>query len=385
MAQQKQIRIDAISRLVGGELIGDGTLIITSADDIRDAQPGGIVFAEAPKYLEAAYSGGCSAVITRLEFASALQNPGKPTLFVANPRAAFATVLEQLVTPWIVPIGVHPTAVIEDGVQLGAEVRIGAHVWIESGVVVADSVTVMSGARIGAECSIGAGTVLYPNVVLYPGVKIGRRCLLHAGCVLGADGFGYVPMPNGLLKVPHVGTVEVGDGVEIGANTCIDRAKTGTTSIGAGTKIDNLVHVAHNVKIGQSCFLVAQTGLAGSVQIGNGVILAGQSGVADHITIGDGATVGAQGGVIGDVAARERVSGYPARPHAKKMREYAAVAALPEYLKRIRALEKRIGLLEGALNERQQSVESGGSGSNVSGSNLSGSNLSGSEVEGVGS
>ena len=179
----------------------------------------------------------------------------------------------------------------------------------------------MAGTKIGADCIIGDGTTLYPNVTLYPRVKIGRGCLLHAGCVLGADGFGYVPAENGLRKVPHLGTVEVGDGVEIGANTCIDRAKTGATVIGSGTKIDNLVHIAHNVRIGYSSLLIAQAGVAGSVTIGNGVILAGQAGIADHITIGDGARVGAQGGVIGNIGPGESVSGYPARPHARKMRE----------------------------------------------------------------
>src|SRR5262249_21958550 len=177
----------------------------------------------------------------------------------------------------------------------------------------------------------------------------GRRCLLHAGCVIGADGFGYIPVGQSLRKVPQLGTVEIGDDVEIGANTCIDRAKTGVTVIGSGTKLDNLVHVGHNVRIGYSSILVAQVGVAGGVTIGNGVILAGQAGIKDHVTIGDGARVAAQGGVTGNVAPGVTVSGYPARPHAEKMREHAAAAALPEYIKRIRALEKRMAELEGKL------------------------------------
>jgi UDP-3-O-[3-hydroxymyristoyl] glucosamine N-acyltransferase len=303
--------------------------------------------------LQEALRSQAAAVLTRAEVAATYPNPDKPFVLVDNPRAAFVKVLETLAIPWTLPPGIHPSAVVEDGVQVGADVRIGAQVWIEAGAQIGNRVTIMAGTKIGADCTIGDGTTLYPNVVLYPRVKIGRGCLLHAGCVLGADGFGYIPAENGLRKVPHLGTVEVGDGVEVGANTCIDRAKTGATVIGSGTKIDNLVHIAHNVRIGYSSLLIAQTGVAGSVTIGNGVILAGQAGIADHITIGDGARVGAQGGVIGNIGPGESVSGYPARPHARKMREYAAVAALPDYVKRIRDLEKRLARLEAASQEEK--------------------------------
>jgi UDP-3-O-[3-hydroxymyristoyl] glucosamine N-acyltransferase len=217
--------------------------------------------------------------------------------------------------------------------------------------------------RVGAGCSVGADSILYPNVVLYPGVIVGRRCILHAGAVVGADGFGYVPVGAGVRKIPHLGSVEIGDDVEIGSNTCIDRAKTGVTVIGAGTKIDNLVHIGHNVRVGRSCLIVAQVGVAGSCVIGDGVVLAGQAGIPDHVTIGDGARVAAQGGLFGNVPAGETYSGYPARRHAEKMREYGAIARLPEALKRIRAMEKRLIALEtGAESTGNSAPADAGSG-----------------------
>lgn len=361
MIQKESFLLSEIALLVGGELIGDGSTIIHSAGDTRDAQSGGIVFAETAKFMQDAARSSASAILTRQEIVAQQQQHvgveeqsrnetqktvAKPMVLVANPRAAFVKILEAMSVPWTVPNGIHASAIVEEGVQLGNEVCIGPHVWIEKGAIVGNHVVVMAGVKIGTGCVIGDGTIIYPNVVLYPRVKIGRSCLLHAGCVLGGDGFGYEFFNGRLNKIPHVGVVEIGDGVEIGANTCIDRAKTGVTSIGAGTKVDNLVHIAHNVHIGQSSLIIAQVGLAGSVQVGNGVILAGQVGVADHITIGDRARVGAQGGVIGNVTAGESVSGYPARPHARKMREYAAAAALPDYLKRIRELERRLSELE---------------------------------------
>ena len=338
-----------IAAMLDGSLTGDGETVITNAADIREAQAGEIVFAESAKFLQAALRSSAYAVLTRPDLAEAEANPSKPLILVANPRAAFVQLLQRLAQSWEISSGVDASAVIAHNVKMGLDACIGPHVSIESGAVLGRGVTLMAGARVGKDCVIGDDTVLYPNVVLYPGVRIGSRCLLHAGCVLGADGFGYVQVGYGLMKVPHLGLVEVGDDVEIGANTCIDRAKTGVTVIGSGTKLDNLVHIAHNVQVGMSSLIIAQTGVAGSVTIGNGVILAGQSGIKDHVKIGDGARVGAQGGVIGNVNAGQTVSGYPARPHNVKMREYAASAALPEYLKRIRDLEKKLEALEARI------------------------------------
>ena len=332
-----------IADKVQGNVQGDPETVISGVAGIDGAEPGEIVFAETAKFLIAASASRASAIIVSEELVGEAK---KPLIVVSNPRVAFVQVLEMFSPPSTVSPGIHPSAIIGAESQLGANAHLGANVVIGERVSIGDDVAILSGSVIGDDCVLGAGTKLHPNVTLYPGVAVGRNCILHSGCVIGADGFGYVPVGYSLKKVPHLGTVEIGDEVEIGANSCIDRAKTGKTVVGSGTKIDNLVHVAHNVTIGMSCLLIAQAGVAGSSVLGNGVVLAGQAGIKDHLKLGDGARVGAQGGVIGDVAAGVTVSGYPARPHGEKMREYAAMSSLPEYLKRIRALEKRLAELE---------------------------------------
>jgi len=192
--------------------------------------------------------------------------------------------------------------------------------------------------------NVGEQCVLYPNVTLMHDVRLGNRVIVHSGSVIGADGFGYATVDGVHRKVPHIGTVEVGDDVEIGANVCIDRAKTGVTRIGSGTKIDNLVHIGHNVQIGENCLLVAQVGIAGSSRLGRYVVLAGQVGVADHVTIGDGAIVAAQSGVAGNLQGGQRYFGSPAREHSRQLRLMAYTSRLPELFERVKELERRLGL-----------------------------------------
>jgi UDP-3-O-[3-hydroxymyristoyl] glucosamine N-acyltransferase len=343
---QTKFSVREIAALVEGEVVGDADVVITGVASVEEAEPGALVFAESERYFEAAMRSHAAAVLVPAVGGQAVPAVEKPLIRTTNPRAAFVRVLEAIAPPLKAPPGVHPSAQIGAGTTLGAEVHIGANVTVGDGVTLGDRVVLMPGARIGDGCTVGEGTVIYYNAVLYPRVKVGRRCILHAGCVIGADGFGYIPLGYMLKKVPQLGTVELGDEVEVGANSCIDRAKTGVTVIGFGTKLDNLVQVGHNVRVGRCCVLVSQAGVAGSVTIGDGVVLGGQAGIKDHVTIGDMARVGAQGGVIGSVSAGETVSGYPARPHREKMREYGAIAALPDYIKRIRALEKRLAELE---------------------------------------
>jgi UDP-3-O-[3-hydroxymyristoyl] glucosamine N-acyltransferase len=208
-----------------------------------------------------------------------------------------------------------------------------------------------AGAFVGDNCEIGDGCILRPNTTLYHGTRLGRRVIVHSGAVLGADGFGYMRIGDDCYKIPQIGIVVIEDDVEIGAHSAVDRAKTGTTVIGARTKIDNLVHVAHNCKIGSDCILVAQVGIAGSAHVGRGVVFAGQAGMGDHATVGDGAMVLGRGGVIGNVPAGATVSGFPARNHRDKLRQEAEVARLPGTSKRIRMLEKANADLA-ARNER---------------------------------
>ena len=344
-----ELTLSQISERVQGRIHGGDETRITGVAGIEGAETGDIVFAETSKFLIAAIASRASAILVSEELASEAK---KPLIIVSNPRVAFVQVLEMFSPVAASLPGIHSSAIIGAESQIARNAHLGANVVIGERVSIDDGVAILSGSVIGDDCVIGSGTKLQPNVTLYPGVTIGRNCLLHSGCVIGADGFGYVPVGHSLMKVPHLGTVEIGDEVEIGANSCIDRAKTGKTVIGSGTKIDNLVHVAHNVTIGMSCLLIAQAGVAGSTVLGNGVVLAGQAGIKDHLKLGDGARVGAQGGVIGDVPAGVTVSGYPARPHGEKMREYAAMSSLPEYLKRIRALEKRLAELDARMESR---------------------------------
>ena len=346
MNQTSPLLLSDLAVRVEGRLIGDGQIAIARPADVADAAPDSIVFAESAKMLQSALDGAAAAVITTPALAGEGQTFAKPLVLVASPRLAFAGVLDAFATPWAQAAGVHASAVVAPDAQIAPTASIGPQVWIDAGVTIGNYVSIMAGAKIGANCAIGDGTIIYPNVVLYPRVVVGRGCLLHAGCVLGADGFGYNPTKQGPKKIAHIGTVELGDGVEVGANTCIDRARTGKTVIGSGTKLDNLVHIGHNVEVGRATIIVAQAGVAGSVRIGDGVMLGGQAGIKDHVTIGSGANVGAQGGVIGDVAPGVTVSGYPAREHRAKMREYAALSFLPAYAKRLRDLERRLDELE---------------------------------------
>ena len=331
---------------LNGTAVGGPGVPITGVASIDSADVGDLVFAESPRFLQSALRSRASAVLVTAALATEASNSPKAIIVVSEPRVAFVHALRLFAPAPAFAPGIDPSASVGEDCRIGAAVHIGANAVIGRDVTLGDGVVIAAGVCVGDGCAIGAGTTIHPNATLYARTSIGRGCILHAGCVIGADGFGYVPVGHALMKVPHLGVVEIGDEVEIGANTCVDRAKTGVTRVGSGTKIDNLVHIAHNVAVGQACLIIAQAGIAGSVTLGNGVVLAGQAGVKDHVTLGDGARVGAQGGVIGDVARGVTVSGYPARPHTDKMRELAALSALPEALKRLRALERRCAALE---------------------------------------
>jgi UDP-3-O-[3-hydroxymyristoyl] glucosamine N-acyltransferase len=237
---------------------------------------------------------------------------------------------------------VHPSAVVGRGVELGEQVTIGAYAVLGAGVRVGRGTRVGAHCVIGENCTLGNEVLLHPHVTLYANARIGDRTIVHSGARIGVDGFGYAPSARGLQKIPQVGACVVGADVEIGANTTIDRGSIGATEIGDGVKIDNLVHIAHNVRVGEHSVIVAQVGVAGSTTVGKRVTLAGQAGIPGHVTIGDGATVGAQAGVFGDVPAGEVYSGYPARPHRESLRSQASVSRLPKLVERIRALERAV-------------------------------------------
>jgi UDP-3-O-[3-hydroxymyristoyl] glucosamine N-acyltransferase len=321
------------------ELRGDGEIEITAVRALDDAGPGHLAFLANPKYTAQLATTRASAVL----LATDAPDLAVPTLRTANPYLAFARALALFHRPRTPPAGVHPTAVIAASARIGAGAAIGAHV------------------VVGEEVEIGAAATLHPNVTIYPGVRIGRdfvahagvviredvrigdRVLLHPGVVVGADGFGFAPGPQGAVKIPQTGTVVIEDDVEIGANATIDRATLGATIIRAQVKLDNLVMVAHNCEIGAGTMLAAQVGIAGSTRVGRGVQMGGQAGVAGHVTIGDGVQVVAQSGIPSSVPAGKIVGGYPAVEVGVWRRTSAALLRLPELLRRVRRLERRLG------------------------------------------
>jgi UDP-3-O-[3-hydroxymyristoyl] glucosamine N-acyltransferase len=331
--------LQTLAQEIHADLEGDADIPITGVSSIEFAQAGDVVFAESPHYLRLAERCPASAVIVWRDAPSI----GKPLLRVDSPRQAFLKTLELFAPPAHHPEGIDLNAVISLDADIGEDVSIGAGCVVEAGACIGQGSVLYPLCYIGRNVRIGERCILYPQVTVMHDVRLGNRVIVHSGTVIGADGFGFVTVEGIHRKVPHIGTVEIGDDVEIGANVCIDRAKTGVTRIGAGTKIDNLVHIAHNVQIGENCLLVAQVGIAGSSQLGRHVVLAGQVGVADHVRIGDGAVVLAQSGVSGNLRGGQRYFGYPARQHAKQLRLMAYVSRLPELFERVQALERTLG------------------------------------------
>ncbi|MCH2134029.1 MAG: UDP-3-O-(3-hydroxymyristoyl)glucosamine N-acyltransferase [Phycisphaerales bacterium] len=328
-----------IAAFVGGDVEGHGDLVITGLNSLEAAAPDELTFIRSSRWAAdwATVSAGATLVTRGVEIAG--HDPSsRAVVHVDDAEIAMIKLLEafddsQRVTP---EPGIDASAVIDPAADIGTDVFIGPHVSVAAGATVEDGACLHAGVRIGTGAVIGAGSVLHPNVVVGRDCRIGRGCCFHGGVVIGADGFGYRPDPGGggLLKVPHLGIVEIGDDVEIGAGTCVDRGKFGATSIGTNTKIDNLVQVAHNVTIGCSTVIAAQVGIAGSASIGHGVQVGAHAGIVEHIRIGDGARIGAKAGVIRDVPAGEAVAGIPAQPAKDTLRQLTALRKLPEYLAR---------------------------------------------------
>lgn len=340
--------VGEIAALVGGVVVGDSTRRITGVNGIKQAKTGDLSFVGAPRYLAWLDNTEASAVLVTSSVSS-----GPTTLIqVNNPYMAFVQVLREFAdeTAHRHPTGIHETAVIGNNVRLGKDVAIDAFVRIADDCVIGDGVTLYAGVYVGYGCSIGNQTVVYPNVTIRDGVEVGSRCVLHAGLVLGSDGFGFAPVNGAWFKVPQVGTVRIGDDVEIGTNSAVDRATFGTTVVGTGTKIDNLVQIGHNVEIGEHCVISGMSGIAGSTVIGNRVMIAAQVGVADHLEIGDGAVVAGRSGVATHVKPGQTVSGFPAVEHKTEMRILAGIRRVPDLLHRVRELEQRVHQMEKDLH-----------------------------------
>jgi UDP-3-O-[3-hydroxymyristoyl] glucosamine N-acyltransferase len=344
-----------LAAAVGGSVEGDPTLVITGLAGIQEAHPGELTFVAHQRYLRTLRAAKASAVILDRTMPA-----DRPAIRVDQPYRAFATLLTLFYPRPRPRPGIMDPVVIRERVHLGQEVTLFPFVTLSADVTIGNRVALYPGVFVGPGSSIGDDTVIYANVTIYDRVTVGRRVILHAGAVLGADGFGYVQGPDGHHhKIPQVGGVRVEDDVEIGANVCIDRATLGETLIRRGTKIDNLVHIAHNVEVGEDSLLLAQVGISGSCRLGTHVTLAGQVGLIDHVQIGDHATVIAQAGVAKDIEPRAIVSGTPALPHNLWRRVQAATPRLPELLRTVAELERRIAALEANQTRTQKETDHG--------------------------
>jgi len=335
-------RLVELAEYVQGMVRGDPNLPIRAIGGLHDVPEGGLTFAEEERHLKWALQSPAAAVLTHPSLVENLRGE-KSFLLHPQPRLAFAQLL-ALFSPFQPPEpGIHPTVVMGEECELGDEVTLMPYVVLGNRVRLGHRVRVYPFCYIGDEAQIGDDTVLYPHVVVMPRVRIGQRVILHPGAVIGGDGFGYVQHEGVHHKIPQIGTVVIEDDVEIGCHTCIDRATTGETRIGRGTKIDNLVQVAHNVQVGEHCLLVAQVGIAGSTVLEERVVLAGQVGVKDHVRIGRGAVVGAQGGVSKNLPPGGVYWGTPAIPHREWLQILAHLYKLPDLVKRLEELEKKVG------------------------------------------
>ncbi|HET7632982.1 MAG TPA: UDP-3-O-(3-hydroxymyristoyl)glucosamine N-acyltransferase [Gemmatimonadaceae bacterium] len=327
----------AIAALVGGTVQGNERATVGSIAALDRARGDQLSFCSSAKYGALMSASRAGIVLVSAETA-ALPSSAKARITVGNPYEALLSLIPRFYRLPARTPGVHPTAVIGTGVVLGDAPSIGPCAVIEPGAVLGDRATVGAHAVVGAGVVLGDDVHLYPGVTVYAGARLGSRVTIHAGARIGSDGFGYVFREGAHQKLPHVGGCIIEDDVEIGANTTIDRGSIDDTVVGAGTKIDNLVQVAHNVRIGRLCLLMSQVGVAGSVRIEEGCILAGQVGVSGHHTIGKGATLAAQAGVFGDIPPGETWSGYPARPHKEALRAQAALFRLSGLMRRLERL-----------------------------------------------
>ncbi len=331
-----------IAEQLRGEVVGDGSIPLTGFTSADRARSGDLTFADKEAYFLAAEASAAAAILVSGPFTSAK----KVLIRVPNARVAVARVLPLFFPPDETPSpGVHPSTIVASSAEIAATAHIGPGCVIGARVKVGARSVIMGGNHIGCDCQIGDDVCLFPNVVLYARSQIGHRVIIHAGTVIGSDGYGYVFDEGRHRKVLQIGNVIIHDDVEIGANTAIDRGALGSTIIGQGTKIDNLVHIAHNVVIGRHCLIMGQVGFAGSTQLSDYCVIASQSGIAGHLKLGQQAMVGAKSGVMRDVPDKGAVLGIPAAPDKQAKRQFIAIQQLPEMIRRVRDLEKQVAEL----------------------------------------
>lgn len=333
-----EIRLSELAARVGARISGETDPMVSGVSPIEEAGPGQVTFLANPKYIRYARESTASAIIAK----ERVEGARAAFLLSDNPYYTFACVVE-LFHPAVRPAaGVSPMAHIHPEAEIGKDASIAPFAVVGAGARIGARTVLHPGVVVGDGVSLGEDCLVYPNVVLYHGVRIGARAILHAGCVIGSDGFGFAPTREGYRKIPQVGTVEIGDDVEIGANTTVDRAALGVTRILKGTKLDNLVQVGHNVVIGSDTVIAAQVGIAGSCRVGNRVMIGGQAGLAGHLEVEDGVMLGAKCGVPDNVRASEGKvwSGIPVMPHSTWLRMAMLLPKLPDLFRRVKRLEE---------------------------------------------
>ncbi|UCG53307.1 MAG: UDP-3-O-(3-hydroxymyristoyl)glucosamine N-acyltransferase [Candidatus Latescibacterota bacterium] len=337
-----------LAELLGGEVAGDGETVISGVAGIMDAQEGDLTFVANPKYVESLKTTRASAVIRKREVQSTL-----PSIILEDPYLGFTRAMTLIVGPSVPECeeGIHDTAIVDPSAEVGENVTVGAFCQVGRGAKIGANTKILFGTWIGDHVVVGRDVLVYPNVVIRERCEVGNRVILHPGVVVGSDGFGFARDGECHVKVPQIGKVVIEDDVEIGSNTTIDRATMGVTRVCQGTKVDNLVQIAHNCVVGKNSILAGQVGISGSTELGEGVVAGGQAGFVGHLEVGDHVVVGAKTGVVKSAPAGTTLLGFPGRDHGLAKKIYAYSARLPELYKRIRELEKKIDQLEkGILN-----------------------------------
>jgi len=337
-----------IARQLQGEVLGDGTITLKGFAPADRAQPGDLTFAENENYFARAEQSAASAIIAPGAFTSVK----KTVIRVADARIAFARVLPLFFPDPTFAPGIHPSAVVATTAKIDPSAHIGPQCVIGENATIGARSVLQGLNFVGTGCQVGEDVNLFPNVTLYAHTEIGDRVRIHAGTVIGSDGFGYVLDGTAHRKVPQIGNVIIRDDVEIGSNTSVDRGALGPTVIGKGTKIDNLVQIAHNVNIGEHCLIVAHVGISGSTKLGNYVTTGGQVGIAGHLKIGNKVSIAAQSGVMHPIPDGEKWMGSPAQPDRQTKRQMIAIQHLPDLLKRVAVLERKLGLTESAAADK---------------------------------
>ena len=350
MTSSKTLTAGQLEQMAGGRLVGIADVSVTGVASLSNAGTDKVSFLANMKYKEQVAGTKAGAVFVPENYDGGEPIAGQAFIFCKDPSGAFQKAVEFFAPPPVqYPAGRHPTAVIADDAMVPASCHIGPHAVIAAGVVLGERTVVAANSFIGTETKLGDDCMVHPNATIRERCIIGNRCIIHSGTVVGSDGFGYLSGPQGHSKIPQVGIVELHDDVELGSQVAVDRARFGKTIIGRGTKVDNLVQIAHNVEIGQHCFIVAQVGIAGSTVIGNWCVLAGQVGVAGHVRIGDGATIMAQSGIPSDVAPGSMIIGSPAVDRKEFARQLFNLHAIPQVKGNVKELQKQLAELKAEI------------------------------------